>query len=129
MVSLLSTKFHEILFSSFRGVALTSCSPLNLKFFRNILLKQLVRATPLKLLNRISWNLVGSKEVICGCAYYQEIMISWILWELCPFELKNFPKYSTIKYGIECFSKGYYTRVFANNSVHLKWVIPEYINL
>jgi hypothetical protein len=29
MVSLLSTKFHEILFSSFRGVVLTSC-------FRNI---------------------------------------------------------------------------------------------
>jgi hypothetical protein len=26
------------------------------------------------------------------------------------------------------FSKGYYTtRVFSNNSVHLKWVIPEYI--
>jgi hypothetical protein len=25
------------------------------------------------------------------------------------------------------FSKGYYIRVFANNSVHLKWVIPEYI--
>ena len=25
MVSLLPTKFHEILFSSFRGVALTSC--------------------------------------------------------------------------------------------------------
>jgi hypothetical protein len=25
MVSLLSTKFHEILFSSFRGVALTNC--------------------------------------------------------------------------------------------------------
>jgi hypothetical protein len=27
MVSLLPTKFHEILFSSFRGVALTSCFP------------------------------------------------------------------------------------------------------
>ena len=25
MVSLLSTKFHEILFSSFRGIALTNC--------------------------------------------------------------------------------------------------------
>jgi hypothetical protein len=24
------------------------------------------------------------------------------LWELCPFELENFPKYTTIKYGIEC---------------------------
>jgi hypothetical protein len=27
--------------------------------------------TPLKLLNRISWNLVGSKDTICSCAYYQ----------------------------------------------------------
>ena len=24
------------------------------------------------------------------------------MWELCPFELKYFPKYTTIKYGIEC---------------------------
>ena len=43
---------------------------------------QFVSATPLKLLNRISWNLVGSKDTICSCAYYQEILISWILWEL-----------------------------------------------
>ena len=51
---------------------------------------QFVGATPLKLLNRISWNLVDSKDTICSCAYYQEILIAWILWELCPFELRNF---------------------------------------
>ena len=56
---------------------------------------QFVSATPLKLRNRISWNLVGSKDTICSCAYCQEIMISWILWELCPFELRNFPKFTT----------------------------------
>ena len=56
---------------------------------------QFVSATPLKLLNRISWNLVGSKDTICSCAYYQEISIAWILWELCPFELRNFPKFTT----------------------------------
>ena len=56
---------------------------------------QFVSATPLKLLNRISWNMVGSKDTICSCAYYQEILISWILWELCPFELTNFPKFTT----------------------------------
>jgi hypothetical protein len=38
-------------------------------------------------LNRISWNLVGSKDTICSCAYYQEMLIAWNLWELCPFEL------------------------------------------
>ena len=56
---------------------------------------QFVSTTPLKLLNRISWNLVGSKDTICSCAYYQEMMIAWILWELCPFELRNFPKFTT----------------------------------
>ena len=56
---------------------------------------QFVSATPLNLLNRISWNLVDSKDTICSCAYYQEILIAWILWELCPFELRNFPKCTT----------------------------------
>jgi hypothetical protein len=56
---------------------------------------QFVSATPLKLLSRISWNLVGSKDIICSCAYYQEILISWILWELCPFEIRKFPKFTT----------------------------------
>ena len=49
----------------------------------------------LKLRNRISWNLLGSKDTICSCAYYQKILIAWILWELCPFELRNFPKFTT----------------------------------
>jgi hypothetical protein len=53
---------------------------------------QFVSATPLKLLNRISWNFLDSKDTICSCAYYQEILIAWILWELCPFELKKFPE-------------------------------------
>jgi hypothetical protein len=38
---------------------------------------QFVSATPLKLQNRISWNLVDSKDTICSCAYYQEILIAW----------------------------------------------------
>jgi hypothetical protein len=56
---------------------------------------QFVSATPLKLLNRFSWKLVDSKDTICSCAYYQEILIVWILWELCPLELRNFPKFTT----------------------------------
>ena len=69
-----------------------SYAPLNLEISQNLLLKQLVSATPPKLLNRISWNLVGSKDTICSCAYYQKILIAWSLWELCPFEHRNFPK-------------------------------------
>jgi hypothetical protein len=72
-----------------------SYAPLNLEISRNVLLKQLVSATHLKLLNRISWNLVGIKNTICSCTSYQEILIVWIVWELCPFELKNFPKYTS----------------------------------
>jgi hypothetical protein len=83
--------YQEILISWICG----SYTPLNLEISRNILLKQLVSTTPLKLQNRISWNLVGSKDTICSCAYYQKILIAWILWELCPFELRNFPKYPT----------------------------------
>jgi hypothetical protein len=56
--------------------------PFELNNFRNILLKQLVSTTPVRLLNRISWNLVGSKDTICSCAYYQEMLIPEILWEL-----------------------------------------------
>jgi hypothetical protein len=73
-----------------------SYAPLNLEISQNLLLKQLVSATPLKLLNRISWNLVGSKDTICSCAYYQKILIAWSLWELCPFEHRNFPKFTTV---------------------------------
>ena len=44
-----------------------SYAPLNLEISWNLLLKQLVSATPLKLQNRISWNLVGCKDTVCSC--------------------------------------------------------------
>jgi hypothetical protein len=73
-------------------------------YFRNyfsskILLKQLVRATPLKLLNRISWNLVGSKDTLCGCAYYQEILIYWkvYFWKFLSSKGHNSHKVQAIK--------------------------------
>jgi hypothetical protein len=56
--------------------------PLNLEISRNLLLKQLVSATPLKLLNRNSWNLVGSKDTICSCAYYHMNFCSVVSEEL-----------------------------------------------
>jgi hypothetical protein len=72
-----------------------SNAPLNLKISPNILLKQLVSATPLQLLNRISWTFEGSKATICSCAYYEEMLIPKTLWELCHFEFKKFPKYTS----------------------------------
>ena len=81
-----------------------------------LLLKQLVSTTPLKLLNRISWNLVGSKDTICSCAYYQEILIAWILWELCPFEVRNFPKFTT-----EAACQGNSTETTEQNFMKLCW--------
>jgi hypothetical protein len=95
-----------ILFSSFRGVALTNCVTDRTKticlptkvgegdIILQIWWKKGNNCTMGKT-NRISWNLVGSKDTICSCAYYQEILISWILLELCPFELRNFPKFTS----------------------------------
>jgi hypothetical protein len=49
MVSLLPTKFHEILFSSFRGVALTNCDgQTDKQHLQNIHIKDRVRRTPHK---------------------------------------------------------------------------------
>jgi hypothetical protein len=52
-------------------------------------------ATPLKLLNRISLNVVGSKDTICSCAYYQEFLIAWILWEEELAKIWGRKKYNT----------------------------------
>jgi hypothetical protein len=49
--------------------------------------KQLVNATSLKLQNIILWNLVASKDIICKCAYWLDILISWFFQELCFIEL------------------------------------------
>ena len=45
----------------------------------------LVSTTPLKPLNRISWNFVVMKDIMCRCAYPQEILIPFFFSELRPF--------------------------------------------
>ena len=47
--------------------------------------KQFVSATPLKPLNRISWNFVVMKDIMCRYAYAQDISIQFFLSELSPF--------------------------------------------
>ena len=49
-----------------------------------ILLKQSVSATPLKLLNRISWNLIVLKDSMCRFAFLQEMLI-WSFWGVIYF--------------------------------------------
>ena len=44
-----------------------------------ILLKQLVSTTPLKPLNRIAWNFVVMKDIMCSYAFLQEMLI-WSFW-------------------------------------------------
>ena len=44
-----------------------------------ILLKQLVSTTPLKLVNRIAWNFVVMKDIMCRYAFIQEMLI-WSFW-------------------------------------------------
>ena len=46
-----------------------------------ILLKPFVSATSPKPLNRISWHFVVMKDLMCGCAYPQEILIQLYFWE------------------------------------------------
>ena len=50
---------------------------LNLETWRKwkILLKQLVSTTPLKPLNRIAWNFVVMKDIMCRYAFLQEMLI------------------------------------------------------
>ena len=44
----------------------------------------LVSATPLKPLNRISWNFVVMKDIMCTCAYPQEILIPFVSLRFTP---------------------------------------------
>ena len=44
--------------------------------------QQFVSATPLKRLNRISWNFVVMKDIMCRYAFLQEMLI----WSFCWFD-------------------------------------------
>ena len=46
---------------------------------------QFVSATPLKSLNRITWNFVVMKDIMCTCAYPQEILIQFFFLGVTPF--------------------------------------------
>ena len=72
----------------------------------------LVSATPPKSLNRISWNFVVMKDIMCRYAFLQEILI-WSFWGsiYIPFFLRlpvtnawNCHSYSILK---QCWSVGY----------------------
>ena len=52
----------------------------------------LVSATPLKPLNRISWNVVDIKDIMCRYAYPQEILIPFFSRSYALFELRNLAK-------------------------------------
>ena len=58
-----------------------------------ILLKQFVSTTPLKPLNRISRNIEVMKDLMCRCAYPQEILIQFFFLGVMPLcELINLTK-------------------------------------
>ena len=54
---------------------------LNFEIWRKwkILLKQLVSTTPLKPLNKIAWNFVVMKDIMCRYAFLREMLI-WSFW-------------------------------------------------
>ena len=62
-----------------------------------IFLIQFVSTTPLKLLNRISWNFVVVKGIPCRCAYLQEIFIQFFFLWIMPFlNLEIWPKWKIL---------------------------------
>ena len=75
-------------FNFFLGVTPVLVVEIWLKW--KILLKQFVSVTPLKPLNRISWNFVAMKDITCRCAYRQEILIQFFFWSYALFEHRNF---------------------------------------
>ena len=57
----------------------------------------LVSTTPLKPLNRISWNFVVMKDIMCRCAYPQEILIPLFFLGVTPFlNLEIWPKWKIL---------------------------------
>ena len=52
----------------------------------------LVSATPLKPLDRISWNFLVMKDIMCRCAHSQEILIPPFSRSYALFELRNLAK-------------------------------------
>ena len=56
----------------------------------------LLSATPLKRLNRISWNFVDMKDIMCRCAYPQEIWFHFFSRSNALFELRNLPKWKIL---------------------------------
>ena len=67
---------------NFDSISFLEVTPLlNLEIWPKwkILLKQFVSVTPLKPLNRISWNLVVMKDIMCRFAFLQEMLI-WSFW-------------------------------------------------
>ena len=69
----------------------TSCGGYNV-FDPSVSLVFLVSATPLKPLNRIVWNFVVIKDIMCRCAYPQEILIPFFSRIYALFELRNLAK-------------------------------------
>ena len=72
MVSLLPTKFHEILFSSFRGVALTSCFS---SIFRKILSSKRHNSHKIQEI-KISWSYAQLHMVSLLPTKFHEILFS-----------------------------------------------------
>ena len=65
---------HEIL-TQFFFSELCPFELRNLAKMRDTTQKQVVSTTPLKPLNRISWNFVAMKDIMCRYAYPQEMLI------------------------------------------------------
>ena len=69
---------------------------------KDILLKEFVGATPRNPLNRIAWNCVVMKDMMCRYAYQQE-RIQFFSWNYAFFEFRNFTKMKDSKILLKQF--------------------------
>ena len=88
-----------------------------------ILLKQLVSTTPLKLLNRIAWNFVVIKDIMCRYAFIQEMLI-WSFWGAIyvPFFVRL-----PVPYAWNCHSL--YTAFSSNVGAWGMWACSLFLSL
>ena len=88
MVSLLPTKFHEILFSSFRGVALTD------KFcFQEIVIFRFMKFCSVVSFDKLKFNFRGISPTTCRGSTFPGNMHNYI-W--CPYYLPSFMKFCSV---------------------------------
>ena len=75
-----------------------------------------VSATPLKPLNRISWNFKVMQNILCRCAYLWKFWLIFFSGNYAPFELKNLAKIEYTTETVCHLNSSVYICIYIGNS-------------